>query len=262
MTLLDDDLRQAVHSGAITAAFQPQVDLVDGRMVSAEALARWDHPDRGPIPPLEFIPAAERSALIHDLGRVMLDAGFDAAIAWHGAPRPIEVSVNVSVMQLHDAGFDDRVLRRLDDAGLPPGFVTLEITETHSIFDVPGIAQRLERLHAAGAEISIDDVGTGFAPVERIVELPVSELKIDRSIVQDPAPVAEAAISGIVAFAHGRGIRVVGEGVETAEQRDRLVALHCDRGQGYLFGMPMPRAAIDEVIAGLDPSTGELPVAR
>lgn len=260
MTLLDDDLRRAVRGGAITAAYQPQIDLAEGRMVSAEVLARWDDPQRGPVPPLEFIPVAERSDIIHDLGRTMLDAGFDAARAWSTARRPIEVSVNVSVVQLVDRAFDDEVARRLESAALPPGSVTLEITETHSIFEVPGIAQRLELLHALGAEISIDDVGTGFAPVQRIDELPVSELKIDRSIVQDPTAAAEATMAGIIGFAHDRGIRVVGEGVETPEQRDRLARLACDRGQGFLFGYPMPREEIDAIIAGLDPATGELPI--
>jgi len=249
VTLLDDDLRRAVDEGAIGAAFQPQFDLAEGRIVSAEVLARWNHPERGTVPPLEFIPVAERSSLIHELGLGMLDIGWDAAEQWQLTSHPLEVSINVSAVQLTEPSFDEAVAERLATRPLPPGTITLEITESLQLFDVPQAASRLERLHALGAEVSIDDFGTGFSSIERIEELPVSEIKIDRSMVQDLSVDGHAAIAEIIGYAHDRGIRVVGEGVETVAQRDRLLDLGCDRAQGWLFGKPMPREEFERLLA-------------
>lgn len=244
--MLHEELRTAVEQGRVVALFQPQVDVRTRRIVAAEALARLHHPTEGLLAPDRFIPLAERGRAIHDIGRRMLHEGWRTAERMLDAGLPIDIAVNVSAQQLADAAFPDRVAELLDRATVPPGTMTLEITESYAILDVPGVARRLRHLRDLGVGVSIDDFGVGYSSMDRVEELPVTEIKVDISMVQDMSDAGYGAFLEIVEYAHSRSIRVVAEGVETEDQLRRVEALRCQRAQGWLFGQPVPE---DELVA-------------
>lgn len=249
MVELQEDLRSAVGDGQITAVYQPQIDVPSGKVVGVETLARWNHPTLGLLTPDRFIPLAERGTDILDIGMAMLEAGWRLACAMHAAATPLDVAVNVSARQLADPHLPDRVWQLLGGSDTPPASLTLEITESHAILDVAGVAHRLRGLRDVGVGVSIDDFGVGYSSMERIEELPVNEIKVDISMVQDMSDAGYASFLEIVEYAHARGIRVVAEGVETAEQRARVAALRCQRAQGWLFAKPLDEAALRELVA-------------
>ncbi|MCU1437538.1 MAG: hypothetical protein JWP66_625 [Naasia sp.] len=254
MTLMDDttlrsELRRAVIGGQITAAYQPQIDLASGRIVAAEVLSRWYHPRLGAISPGTFIPMAEEDDLIIELGDSMLGEGSSCAIDWFERGTPIEVSVNVSAFQLAAARFFERLVERSDYLQLPHGLLTVEITESQVISDMPFVVRRLERLRELGFNIAIDDFGAGHSSVSRVVELPVTEVKLDLSLTQNSSPASSALIAAVVKIAAARDLRVVAEGVETRRQLDRVRSIGCDRAQGYLIAKPLSR---DDFEARLD----------
>ena len=235
-----EDLSAAIERHQIVPYFQPQVDVGTGRVVAAEALARWDHPVHGILGPDIFIPAAQHHGLIDDLGILMVDEAARAAVAWSGAGHPIQVSVNVSATQLATPRLTDWLHFLLERSQLPAESLIIEITETNQFDDLPDVADRLSELRELGLGIAIDDFGAGFSSFARIEQLPATELKIDLSLVQDTSDDGYAALIEIVEYAHERDIRVVAEGVETTEQAHRVAALRCHRAQGYLYGAPMP----------------------
>ena len=235
-----EDLSTAIERHQIVAYFQPQVDVGTGRVVAAEALARWDHPEHGILGPDIFIPAAQHHGLIDDLGILMVDEAASAAVAWSDTGHPIQVSVNVSATQLATPRLTDWLHFLLERSQLPAESLIIEITETNQFDDLPDVAGRLTELRGLGLGIAIDDFGAGFSSFARIEQLPATELKIDLSLVQDSSDDGYAALIEIVEYAHERGIRVVAEGVETEEQARRIAALRCHRAQGYLYGPPMP----------------------
>lgn len=242
--LLAADLPKAVARGEIRAVFQPQFDLHTGRAVAVEALSRWNHPEHGPIPPNEYIAIAEGSAIIHSLGRFMIDQALDALIEWRAAGMQIDVAVNVSAAQLTTLEFYDRLDADLSDRGLPPGALTIEITESQPILQTPSVITRLSQLRREGLGVSIDDYGVGYSFLAQLERLPASELKIDQSLVQDESPEAVALVQAVTDLAHWRGITVVAEGVETEEQLERVKGFGCDRAQGYLMARPVERAEV------------------
>jgi len=244
----ENDLRSAIEAGQIFAMYQPQVDVVSRRVVAGEVLARWRHPEQGIVSPLDFIPLAERSALIDDLGLRMLRLGWDAAQHWNTPDIHVGVAVNVSPVQLTSERLDDAVGFLIEHSDLPPETLTLEITESHRILDVPGVAARLARLRDLGVGVSIDDFGVGYSSMERVEELPISEIKIDISMVQDETDRGYAAFMEIASYAHEHSLRLVAEGVETEEQLERVEKLHCDRAQGWLFGQPLDEVAFERAV--------------
>lgn len=243
---LASDLHGAIARGEIVAHYQPQVDLATGRIVAAEALARWFHPALGLIGPSVFIPIAEETALIHSLGRLMIDEALKTLATWQAHGIDLEVSVNVSATQLTTLEFFDRLDADLAALGLPPNALTIEITETHPVLDTPSIALRLDTLRQRGLGIAIDDYGVGHSSLKQLERMPATEVKLDLSLVQDESVESLALMTAVVELAHWRGLRVVAEGVETAEQLERVRELECDRAQGFLLGMPM---AADELAA-------------
>ncbi len=245
---LAHDLRGAVARGEIVANYQPQLDLTTGRVVAAEALARWRHPELGLISPAVFIPIAEESELIHALGRSMLDQVLATAAAWLRDGIELEVSVNVSANQLTTLEFFDKLDADLEHYRLPPQAVTIEITESQPILDTPSIASRLSDLRDRGLGISIDDYGVGYSSLQQLDRMPATELKIDLSLVQDDSVEALALMTAVVELAHWRGMRVVAEGIETGAQLARVRELECDRAQGFLLGMPMTRAELEDLV--------------
>ena len=245
---LASDLHGAVARGEIVAHYQPQIDLATDRIVAAEALARWRHPQLGLISPAVFIPIAEETALIHTLGRFMIDKVLETLAGWRSENLDIEVSVNVSATQLTTLQFFDRLDSDLEKFELPPNALTIEITESKPVLDTPSIAVRLDELRRRGLGISIDDYGAGHSSLKQLERMPATELKIDQSLVQDPSVESLALMTAVVELAHWRGLRVVAEGVETQEQLELMRELECDRAQGFLLGRPMVAEELEALV--------------
>jgi len=246
---LASDLHGAVARGEIVAHYQPQVDLASGRIVAVEALARWRHPELGLISPAIFIPIAEETALIHSLGRFMIDKVLETISGWRSAGIDLEVSVNVSATQLTTLQFFDRLDADLGALELEPNALTIEITESQPVLDTPSIALRLDELRQRGLGISIDDYGIGHSSLKQLDRMPATELKIDQSLVQDASVESLALMTAVVRLAHWRGLRVVAEGVETEEQLDLMRELECDRAQGFLLGRPMAAEDLEALVS-------------
>lgn len=243
------DLSSALERGQLFAHFQPQQDLATGRIVSVEALCRWRHPVLGLLSPSMFIPLAEESGVIHDIGIFMLEQSYSAAIDWQRNGMHLEISVNVSATQLTTADFSDRVLRTVRQSPLPPRTLTVEITESVPILDLALVVSRLKLLRESGLGVSIDDFGTGHTSVSQLDDLPVTELKLDQSLVQSESDSVIAELARLLDYVHERDIRVVAEGVETFSDLDRVRHMGCDRAQGYLIGAPMARDDLESLLA-------------
>lgn len=229
----------AVDRGEIHPFYQPQVDVTSGWVVGAEALCRWQHPVLGMISPLDFIPLAEESGDIHDIGAFMIESA--CALAADLAEAQTELAVNVSAVQLSDPSFSARFTERFQRHGLGPGRVTIELTESRPVLDLPDAIAQLDTLRALGIGLSIDDFGSGHSSLKQLEALPFSELKIDQSLIREDTDETWSQVSTQVAIARHRGLRIVAEGIETAEQYARVRLAGCDRAQGYFLGRPMPR---------------------
>lgn len=235
-------LRTAIKNDELVVLYQPIVALEDGAVLGAEALVRWDHPERGMLLPADFIDEAERSGAIVELGSYVLDEACRQGAAWWAAGHDLYVSVNLSGRQLSDPLLYDRILASLVQAEFPADHLWLEVTETSLIQDLDEAAQVLQRLADLGVRVSIDDFGTGWGSLAYLRELPVMALKIDRVFIESIAPgTADAAIvASVISLGLELGLLVMAEGVETEEQRELLVHLGCAIGQGFLFGRPVP----------------------
>jgi EAL domain-containing protein (putative c-di-GMP-specific phosphodiesterase class I) len=243
---LRHDLAGAVDRDEIVALFQPQYALANRRLVSVETLARWEHPELGTISPAEFIPIAEESDLIGEIGDAMIHLGVAAAAHWEKRVFPIEVAINVSILQLHDPDFVSRVEECIDSTSLDPRRIILELTESTALADVPLAVSASLSLITIGVTLSIDDFGSGYWSEEQVAALPATELKIDQGLVQGAGAPGAEALAAAIDFGRGRGMRTVAEGVETTEQLDRVRELGCDRAQGYLLGRPMSGDELEE----------------
>jgi EAL domain-containing protein (putative c-di-GMP-specific phosphodiesterase class I) len=240
---LENDLRLAVDRGQIEVHYQPQVDILTGGIVGMEALARWNHPVHGWIPPGEFIPLAEASDLIVQIGRHVLDAACKQTRAWCGEGFDrLNVAVNLSARQFRQPDLLTMIQQTVARNQLEPRQIVIELTETVVMSDAHRSAATLESLHACGFPVAVDDFGTGYSSMSYLKRLPVSKLKIDRSFVSDLGAGAksDSIVSAVIALAHGLGMTVVAEGVETAIQRSILAGFGCDQYQGYLFSRPVP----------------------
>ena len=246
---LESDLREAIEREQLSLVYQPIVSLADQRVMGVEALARWDHPVRGSVPPSIFIPSAEESGLIVALGRWALRRAcreLAGLRALGGAASNLRLSVNVSPRQLREHDFVEDVLGALRDSGIPAYALNLEVTES-VVLDCgeEGIAY-LRSLRAAGCGVSLDDFGTGYSSLGNLRALPIDELKIDVSFVSAVLDegVDAAVVEAIVGLGAALGVAVVAEGIESAEVAERLMALGCPYGQGYLYGRPEPAATL------------------
>lgn len=247
---LEGELAIAIDQDQLDVHYQPLVSLGSRRIVGAEALVRWNHPTRGPIPPEEFLVAAERGPLIHRLGSWILKAACQQLVDWSaelGADALDEVAVNVSPRQLLDPHFAETVAEALAVTGLDPGRLVLEITESTAM--APNSFEQLLALRAAGVRLAIDDFGTGHSSLSRLAVLPVDTLKVDRSFVREiPAEGDAPLVRAMIAMAHSLGLGVVAEGIETERQRDYVTELGCEHGQGYLFSRPVPAAGLASLL--------------
>lgn len=238
---LEADLQNAVINGDLMLHVQSQVNHA-GEVIGAEALLRWHHPERGLIPPDTFIPLAERSSLIIQIGQWVLHEGCKAQVAAHATYPGVPLSVNVSPRQFHDPGFVDDVRDAISCSNANPKLLILEVTEGVLIEDIEHTIQRMSELAEIGVRFSIDDFGTGYSSLSYLKRLPLYELKIDRSFIKDTPvdPSDTAIVTSIVGVAKHLHLHVVAEGVETQAQVDFLKAIGCDAMQGYLFARPMP----------------------
>jgi EAL domain-containing protein (putative c-di-GMP-specific phosphodiesterase class I) len=243
---LENDLRTALARGELRVVYQPVIDLASGVTSGVEALLRWDHPVRGPIPPLQFIPLAEETGTILPIGRFVLQEACRQAVAWHEAGWPIQVAVNVSAYQIHNDGFVDDVATALERSGLESSFLCLELTETTLMTESTHTVHMLESLKRLGVRISIDDFGTGYSSLAYLQQFPVDEVKIDRAFVSNlPGPSEELTLVGaMVAMGQALRLNVVAEGVEQPAQVDELRRLGCDSAQGFLFAVPQSAEAV------------------
>jgi diguanylate cyclase (GGDEF)-like protein len=245
---MENELRRALEHDEITVFYQPVIDTVSGEMAGVEALVRWMHPERGIISPAEFIPLAEETGLILPLGERVLRCACIQARAWLDAGLPeLHIAVNLSAKQLEQSNLRDIVLSALADSGLPPAALVLEITESVLMERAREPVGILDDLRSLGIRLSIDDFGTGYSSLAYLKHLPVDNLKIDRSFIQDIPDDADAVsiVTGIMALAHSLRMKVIAEGVETVAQRDTLARLNCDYLQGFLFSKPVPAEIIE-----------------
>ncbi|HEX5205316.1 MAG TPA: bifunctional diguanylate cyclase/phosphodiesterase [Actinoplanes sp.] len=245
------ELRRAIESGELELHYQPKAELRTGRLCAVEALVRWRHPRRGVLPPDAFLPAAEQTGLIDPLTRWVLAAALAQITVWAGAFDDLTMAVNVSARNLARPDFADAVLAALSDAGIAPGRLTLEITETALLADPEVAADVLARLSATGVRVSIDDFGQGQTSLGYLSRLPLHELKIDRSFVTDLAdnPAHAAIVRSVVDLGHNLGLQVVAEGVESRETVELLTATGCDIAQGFLLARPMPPGDLADWVA-------------
>jgi diguanylate cyclase (GGDEF)-like protein len=243
--LLEQTLREAVASRALSLVFQPIVETASGRCEAMEALLRWNHPERGLIFPGEFISLAERSGEIVPIGRWVLSQACAIAATWPGNPAPA-VSVNVSVPQILSGSLVDDILQATGAAGLPAHRLHIEVTESFFARDAERIIPVLAALRELGVRVSLDDFGTGFSSLAYLKTLPIDTIKIDQSFVQAIETDSSSIVEAILSIGRALGMDVIAEGVETQKQSDLLRSLGIRHLQGYLFSRPLAEAAARE----------------
>jgi diguanylate cyclase (GGDEF)-like protein len=241
------ELRRAIERRELVLHYQPKVSISTGDLVGAEALVRWQHPERGLVPPDAFIPLAEHTGLIGPLARYVLDAALAQARVWADAGRPMTVSVNLSARNLLDDGLLDYVAAVLRRYGLGADALELEVTESAIMTEPVRARQLLERLASMGLRIAIDDFGVGYTSLGQLKDLPITELKIDRSFVMTMLEDHSNAVivQSVVDLGHNLGLTIVAEGVESEQALDLLAGYGCDVAQGYHLSRPMPAEAFD-----------------
>ncbi|NND64441.1 MAG: EAL domain-containing protein, partial [Gammaproteobacteria bacterium] len=249
---LETDLRKALDKGQLELWYQPQIALESGKVIGAEALLRWNHPKRGIVSPNEFIPIAERLGLITRIGEWVIQQASKQAKVWHSSILPdINMAVNVSSIQFRRQDVTGVVQEALKKTGLDSKNLHLEITETGLIFGDRKAVATLNKLREIGVEVWVDDFGTGYSSLNYLRQFPVNGVKIDRSFIKDidSDENDRSLVSAIISMSHSLGLRVVAEGVETAEQLQILNQLECDTVQGYFLGKPMTATNFEQTLA-------------
>ena len=246
---MDYAMRQAMEKGLFRLHYQPQIALDSGCLLGVEALIRWTDVEFGNVSPALFIPLAEETGFIVAIGNWVLGEAVRQATLWQLADQAVTVSINVSATQFQQADFVERVERAIQSAGLRPGLLELELTESILVRDVDETLARLHQLARLGVGMSIDDFGTGYSSLAYLKKFPISKLKIDRSFVMGlPDDESDRAIvSATIGMARALGLTVVAEGVETVAQRDYLAALECESFQGYLCSPGLPAVEFERL---------------
>jgi EAL domain-containing protein (putative c-di-GMP-specific phosphodiesterase class I) len=247
MLALQSEFANALHLGQVTVEYQPKIRLADGALVGLEALARWSHPTRGPIPPAQFIHLVEGTELIHPFTLYMLNLATRQLARWVAEGRSIPVSVNISANNLLDNSFIDRVSNVLRSSGVPASLLELEITESAVIRHPETILRRLQQIRALGVTLSIDDFGTGYTSLSYLKQLPVQQLKIDKIFIVNMTgdSADQRIVRSAIQLAHGFGMTVVAEGVESQAVAAQLLEYGCDYAQGFHLGRPQAAASIE-----------------
>ena len=247
-TEMENDLRKGLAQRVFILHYQIQVDSI-GAITGVEALVRWNNPTRGLVPPGEFIPLAEATGFILPLGQWVLETACTQLVEWAKGPETANwtMAVNVSALQFAQPEFIDNIAHALQKTGAKPELLKLELTESMLVDNVEDLIVKMNKIKAFGVSFSLDDFGTGYSSLSFIKRLPLAQLKIDQSFVRDLLvnPNDEAIARTIVALGHTLGIKVIAEGVETADQRDCLASFGCDAFQGYYFGRPCPASSLN-----------------
>jgi diguanylate cyclase (GGDEF)-like protein len=260
---MDMNLRHALANQEFVLHYQPQVEGGSGRILGVEALIRWHHPRQGDIPPTQFIPIAEESGLINNLGDWVLREACRQSRQWMDSGLPeLTMAINISAVQLRQPDFIEKVVDVLDHYGLPPHRIELEITESALIRDTQRIVGVLHALQENGLRLSVDDFGTGYSSLGYLKHLPFDKIKIDQSFVRGlPQSEDDAAITqAIIGIASSLKMELIAEGVETEAQRDFLLGHACQHMQGYYFGKPMPAADIERMLRNGKAAEGDASV--
>jgi EAL domain-containing protein (putative c-di-GMP-specific phosphodiesterase class I) len=248
---LETNLRHALSRNEFSLVYQPQFDLVLGRIQSVEALIRWNHPEQGVISPLDFIPLAEENGLIVPIGEWVLRTACTDAARWQHEGHGLRVAVNLSPMQFKDPELVKTVLDILGQTGLAPDLLELEITEGAVMEDSGATLATLEALSLHRVQIALDDFGTGYSSMSYLKRMPLNNLKVDQSFVKDLPHDRDnhAIVRAILSMAQNLGFSVTAEGVETLEQVEALRQMACDTLQGYYFSRPVPAAEIPALLS-------------
>jgi EAL domain-containing protein (putative c-di-GMP-specific phosphodiesterase class I) len=249
--LLQEELRNAVARSELVLLYQPQVDLRTGRVFAVEALIRWNHPTRGMLSPIKFIPIAEESGLIVQIGDWVLHEACRQNRSWQNAGMPpITVCVNVSARQFREKNLVSRVVSALRESGLRSEYLELELTESLIMQDVDRAVATMEELQLLGVQISIDDFGTGYSSLSALKTFPVARLKIDKSFIADVSSDEndKAVACAVISLGQKLNLRVIAEGVETDDQVAFLRANNCDEMQGYHFSKPVTPREIETLL--------------
>ncbi len=247
-----DDLQGAVERDEFVLYYQPQVEISSNRVVGLEGLVRWQHPERGMVFPDSFIGLLESLGLIDQLGWIVIKRGLEEIGQFARKDgTPLTVSINASAQSLHDLNFPDKVLALVKERAVLPKNLTLEITESGLIRELSNALDILSRLRMKGMQLSIDDFGTGYAMMQQLRYVPATELKIDKTFVQEMHSKIDArvVVQKTIEIAHDLGLRVLAEGVETEEQLEFLRMNHCDLAQGYYISRPLPVPKLHEWLA-------------
>jgi diguanylate cyclase (GGDEF)-like protein/PAS domain S-box-containing protein len=250
---VESQLREALEQTQLVLHYQPMIELKTGRVTGLEALVRWQHPRRGLVPPMEFIPLAEESGLIVPLGQWTIREACRQICAWQQeipSDQPFAMSVNLSARQLRHPNIVRDVADALDDSGLLPSRLILEITESVLMADAAATLNRLFQLKSLGVRLAVDDFGTGYSSFAYLRRFPIDILKIDKSFIDGVAtePTASALVDAMIRIGKTLHLETIAEGVEQAEQADQLRHLQCDSGQGYLFSRPLPCDAVPAML--------------
>jgi diguanylate cyclase (GGDEF)-like protein len=257
---LEGELRDGIEKGEIRPYYQPVVSLPDRVLIGFEVLARWHHPDHGPLTPDGFITLAEETGLIADLTWSLMRQACTDARSW---PPHLQLAINISPLQLQDRHLPERILAILTETGFAPGRLEIEITETALVNDLEAARVALKSLQNFGVRIALDDFGTGYSSLYHLRELQFDKLKIDRSYVSSIPMGTERAklVDAIIALGSSLGLVTTAEGIETASSVDWLAGQGCTYGQGYLFGKPMDKATTDGLLGDWTDSAGNLVIA-
>jgi diguanylate cyclase (GGDEF)-like protein/PAS domain S-box-containing protein len=257
---LENSLRHALERDEFRVYYQPRIEVASGRIIGAEALIRWDCPDKGLIPPDSFISIAEETGLIIPIGQWILHEACRQNSAWlrAGLP-PISVSVNLSPIQFRHAGLVQSVADALQQANLDPAYLELELTESFVMHDAERINIAMQSLKALGVDIAVDDFGTGYSSLSYLKRFPVDRLKVDKSFVRDidSDPDDAAIVRAIITLGHALGLKVVAEGVETRAHLEFLQQHGCDELQGYYYSRPIPAVEMETLLRGMTVSAGQ-----
>jgi len=240
---IEEGLRRALEQHEFELHYQPKIDLKTGEITGAEALIRWTHPIRGPISPARFISVAEECGLILPIGAWVLREACNQARAWADAGLPaITMAANISAIEFRDEKFLERVLAILNETGIDPGYLELEISESVLMKRVESTAAILQTLRHSGVKVAVDDFGTGYSSLSYLTKFPVDALKIDQSFVRQISTADDntTIVKAVIGMARSLKLRVIAEGVEMAEEVTFLRACQCDEAQGYYFSPPVP----------------------
>lgn len=248
--VLENDLRHALARRELAVHYQPKIANLSGRITGFEVLVRWHHPS-GEIAPLAFIPVAEATGSIHELGEWVLNEACVEAVGWHKKGCDLTIAVNVSAAEF-DADLAEVVKRAIANSGIDPSKLNLEVTESSLMSNASNAIEIIKELKMTGLRVSIDDFGTGYSSLGLLKQLPIDVLKIDRTFIADLTSSSDDAslIMGIISLAHNLNLKVVAEGVETAEQLRLLDLFKCDEWQGFLASRAVPADAVEGMLAG------------